>query len=269
MNVDLLSGLLQKLLVDHDCVSLGKLGSFICINEGATFTQQGYTLLPPQRKIVFREQQTEDTLLRDALSEEHALSIQDAEEIIVTFLEELRDHLSRKKVVELPDFGLLRATKENNFFFVPFEGNIVDKENFALEPLSLKVTIPVVEEDPEPQQPIEPQATAPEQPAAPEQSAQPAEPLAPQPAPEQPAEPLDPQPAPAAPAAPAQSAAPQPEQPASPRRRLTPLRLTLIVLAAVLVLIVAGFFILAYGFPDVMDRLLYTPEELEILHQLY
>lgn len=248
MNVDLLSGLLQKLLVDHDCVSLGKLGSFICINEGATFTQQGYTLLPPQRKIVFREQQTEDTLLRDALSEEHALSIQDAEEIIVTFLEELRDHLSRKKVVELPDFGLLRATKENNFFFVPFEGNIVDKENFALEPLSLKVTIPVVEEDPEPQQPIEPQPAAPEQPAEPVEPAQPAEPLDPQPvAPDQPA----------------------PDQPASPRRRLTPLRITLIVLAAVLVLIVAGFFILAYGFPDVMDRLLYTPEELEILHQLY
>lgn len=268
MNVDLLSGLLQKLLVDHDCVSLGKLGSFICINEGATFTQQGYTLLPPQRKIVFREQQTEDTLLRDALSEEHALSIQDAEEIIVTFLEELRDHLSRKKVVELPDFGLLRATKENNFFFVPFEGNIVDKENFALEPLSLKVTIPVVEEDPEPQQPIEPQAE-PEHPAEPVEPAQHAEPLDPQPAPaapEQPAEPqqpIDPQPA-----APAQPAAPQPEL-ASPRRRLTPLRLTLIVLAAVFVLIVAGFFILAYGFPDVMDRLLYTPEELEILHQLY
>lgn len=237
MNVDLLSGLLQKLLVDHDCVSLGKLGSFICINEGATFTQQGYTLLPPQRKIVFREQQTEDTLLRDALSEEHALSIQDAEEIIVTFLEELRDHLSRKKVVELPDFGLLRATKENNFFFVPFEGNIVDKENFALEPLSLKVTIPVVEEDPEPQQPIESQAE-----------------------PEQPAEPLEPQPA--APAQPA--SAPTPAQ-----SRLTPLQIALIVLAAVLVLIVAGFFILAYGFPDVMDRLLYTPEELEILHQLY
>lgn len=252
MNVDLLSGLLQKLLVDHDCVSLGKLGSFICINEGATFTQQGYTLLPPQRKIVFREQQTEDTLLRDALSEEHALSIQDAEEIIVTFLEELRDHLSRKKVVELPDFGLLRATKENNFFFVPFEGNIVDKENFALEPLSLKVTIPVVEEDPEPQQPIEPQAAEPEQPAQPVEPAQHAEPLDPQPAP----------------AAPEQPAAPQPEL-ASPRRRLTPLRLTLIVLAAVFVLIVAGFFILAYGFPDVMDRLLYTPEELEILHQLY
>lgn len=259
MNVDLLSGLLQKLLVDHDCVSLGKLGSFICINEGATFTQQGYTLLPPQRKIVFREQQTEDTLLRDALSEEHALSIQDAEEIIVTFLEELRDHLSRKKVVELPDFGLLRATKENNFFFVPFEGNIVDKENFALEPLSLKVTIPVVEEDPEPQQPIEPQAAAPEHPAEPEQPAQPVEPLDPQPAP-----------APAAPetAAPEQPAPAEPEL-ASPRRRLTPLRLTLIVLAAVFVLIVAGFFILAYGFPDVMDRLLYTPEELEILHQLY
>lgn len=256
MNVDLLSGLLQKLLVDHDCVSLGKLGSFICINEGATFTQQGYTLLPPQRKIVFREQQTEDTLLRDALSEEHALSIQDAEEIIVTFLEELRDHLSRKKVVELPDFGLLRATKENNFFFVPFEGNIVDKENFALEPLSLKVTIPVVEEDPEPQQPIEPQPAAPEQPAEPVEPEQPAEPLDPQPAaPEQPA-----------PAAPEQ---PAPEQPASPRRRLTPLHIALIVLAAVLVLIVAGFFILAYGFPDVMDRLLYTPEELEILHQLY
>lgn len=258
MNVDLLSGLLQKLLVDHDCVSLGKLGSFICINEGATFTQQGYTLLPPQRKIVFREQQTEDTLLRDALSEEHALSIQDAEEIIVTFLEELRDHLSRKKVVELPDFGLLRATKENNFFFVPFEGNIVDKENFALEPLSLKVTIPVVEEDPEPQQPIEPQPAAPEQTAEPEQ---PAESLDPQPAPElesaAPEQPADPQPAPA------------PAEPASPRRRLTPLRITLIVLAAVLVLIVAGFFILAYGFPDVMDRLLYTPEELEILHQLY
>lgn len=179
MNVDLLSLLLQNLTSTNNSVALGEIGTFLSVEEGAKFTSQGYTLLPPQRKISFREQITEDTLLVDKLSEEHALSKDDAAAVLTPFLSELKQVLIKSKIVELPGFGLLRATKENNIFFVPFEAAVVDKENFALEPLQLKVTIPEPELDPEPE-------PTPEQPAAPEPTPEP------EPAPEPTASPQEP-----------------------------------------------------------------------------
>lgn len=239
MNVDLLSLLLQDLTSSHDSVALGEIGTFLSIEEGSKFTSQGYTLLPPQRKITFREQITKDSLLIDKLSEEHALSPQEAESILTAFLSELKQVLFKRKIVELPAFGLLRATRENNIFFVPFEDAVIDKENFALEPLQLKVTIP-----------------EPEQPAAPEQQK------------EQPAAPEAVE-AEAAPDIIDQAHLAEPEPAPAPEHH-KPVRsvITVAVIAALFVAI-AAFYTLVFFFPDTLDSLLYSESELEIVREYF
>ena len=43
-----------------------------------------------------------------------------------------------RKAVALPGLGRLRATRENNFFFVPDENPDIDPTGFGLYPISLK-----------------------------------------------------------------------------------------------------------------------------------
>ena len=51
---------------------------------------------------------------------------------------EMKQVLKERKIILLPGLGRLRATKENNFFFVPEEDLDIYPDGFALKPVSLK-----------------------------------------------------------------------------------------------------------------------------------
>ena len=61
-----------------------------------------------------------------------------ADRVIKDFISEMREVLNKHKVVVFPGLGRLRATKENNYFFVPDEDMDIYPEGFGLEPVSLK-----------------------------------------------------------------------------------------------------------------------------------
>ena len=61
-----------------------------------------------------------------------------AERIIKDFVSELKSILHTKKTVVFPGLGRLRATKENNLFFVADEDLDIYPAGFGLEPISLK-----------------------------------------------------------------------------------------------------------------------------------
>ena len=63
---------------------------------------------------------------------------EDARRILTEFLAEMRDILFARKVIVFPGLGRLRATRENNLFFVADEALDIYPEGFGLEPLSLK-----------------------------------------------------------------------------------------------------------------------------------
>ena len=138
MNIDLLSQMVYDLILEHDSLSLPGVGCFVAEIVPATFTDRGYTINPPYRKLSFRSSGPSDTLLVDLYAASNNVSAEVARKVLVEFLAEMKTLLYAKKNVVFPGLGRLRATRENNIFFVADEGLDIFPEGFALEPLSLK-----------------------------------------------------------------------------------------------------------------------------------
>lgn len=146
MNIDLLSKMVAELILDNDEVSLPGIGVFVAEMVPASFSDKGYTINPPYRRLSFRQKQENDTLLVDLYADTNRLTPKDAGSILSKFLGELREILIEKKTVVFPGLGRLRATKENNFFFVPDENLNIYPEGFWMQSLSLKTHEETAEE---------------------------------------------------------------------------------------------------------------------------
>jgi len=138
MDIDLLSKMVKELILDNDKVVLPGLGCFVAETVPAYFSDKGYTINPPYRKLYFRARPDEGDALVDFYARSNDLSYEVAEKIIKDFIAELRSVLHVKKAVVFPGLGRLRATKENNIFFIADEDLDIYPEGFGLEPISLK-----------------------------------------------------------------------------------------------------------------------------------
>ena len=327
MDIDLLSKMVKELILVNDRVTLPGVGAFVAEMVPASFTDRGYTINPPYRRLVFRQgvSQEKDHLLADMYASANNIDREMAEKLLREFLKGMVEELRKRKMLVFTGLGRLRATRENNFFFICDENLDIFPEGMGLEAVSLKshskpkeldfsevdaVVNSAAESPAEPaaESPAEPSAESPAEPAtespaepsaesAAEHSAGPtAEPVAESPAEpsaEPAAEPVAESPAEpsAEPAAesPAEPAADSPaESPAEPRWWLGETEpeeedeqhasiwkkgwfvavfsiCCLLLLAA---LAFALFLLLARTQPELIDSLLYTEEELEILNHI-
>lgn len=251
MDVTFLSRMIGELILDHDSLSLPGLGTFVVEDMPASFSDRGYTVNPPYRRLSFSERESADGLLAELYASSNPVQEEEAEAIINAFVLDLKAELQRDKGVDLPGLGRLRATRENHIFFVPDEDLDISPEACGLEPVSLKsrrsAALPDV---------IQPVPAAPEPQVAPEPPAVPAveqvpaaEATAPEaPVVEIPAAELEPEPAIIAP---------------KPRRRALGWALGFAGAAAALLL---AFVLASRLSPGSTDRLLYTQEELAIIN---
>ena len=138
MDIDLLSKMVKELILDNDRVVLPGLGCFVAETVPAYFSDKGYTINPPYRKLYFRARPDEGDALVRFYAKSNDLSYEVAEKIIRDFVAELKSVLHVKKAVVFPGLGRLRATKENNVFFIADEDLDIYPEGFGLEPISLK-----------------------------------------------------------------------------------------------------------------------------------
>lgn len=138
MDIDLLSKMVKELILDNDRVVLPGFGCFVAEIVPASFSDRGYTVNPPYRRLYFRAKPDEGNLLVDFYVKSNNVEYELAEKIIVDFLTELKSVIFSKKVVVFPGLGRLRATKENNLFFVADEDLDIYPDGFGLEPISLK-----------------------------------------------------------------------------------------------------------------------------------
>ena len=138
MDIDLLSKMVKELILDNERVVLPGLGSFVAEIVPATFSDKGYTINPPYRKLYFRSKPDEGSDLIAFYAKSNSVSEEIAEKVIVDFVTELKNILFHKKTIIFPGLGRLRATKENNVFFVADEDLDIYPEGFGLEPISLK-----------------------------------------------------------------------------------------------------------------------------------
>lgn len=303
MDIELLSKMVKELILDNDRVSLPGVGAFVAEMVPSSFSDRGYTINPPYRRLAFRQGKSQDTdnLLVDLYASANKVDASIAEMVINEFVDGLVVELKSRKTIVFPELGRLRATRENNIFFIPDENLDIFPEGFGLEAISLKshskptsfdfteldaaITAPAPAPEPEPVSAPEP-APEPEPASAPD----------PAPAPE-----IEPEPEPAiSESLPADGvcneepeaaeAATEPEDAAqmlqaheqyfgiavddeesvggvSIWKRWWFITLMVIVGIVALAAIAYGIFmLLVHTNPDLIDRILYSPQELEIIN---
>lgn len=259
MDIALFSEMVKNLILDNDEVTLPGVGSFVSEMVPSTFSDKGYTINPPYRRLSFRQRSGHDNALVEMYAEANHTDLDSARRIMEGFLSELLETLKTRKTVALPGLGRLRATRENTFFFIPDEDLDIYQYGFGLAPVSLKTH----EETPE--EVSEAVATLKDivdSVPAPVSESTPVEDEA---KPEEPARVEEPVQA-EIPAAVEQSQAAPAVEPEKGKR---PLRIAIISILAVLLaacIFLGGFILLAHVAPDFIDSLLYTQDELNIIN---
>ena len=324
MDIDLLAKMVGELILENDEVALPGVGTFVAELIGASFSDKGFVINPPYRKLSFRQREGDGDLLIDFYARTNSLGKSVDSDILTKYLSEMKEVLKTKKYIIFPGLGRLRATRENLFFFVPDENLNIYPEGFALEPVSLKShqeveeitdlseTVaavasltgrpatepepelepqlePVPEPAPEPEpEPIPEPNLVPQPEPEPEPKPEPAPAPEPEPEAETTPEPdqepqlvLQPEPEPVLEPEPASAPEPEPEPNPEPNPEPEPtpdpqpaprgkrplwqkILLWVVGIALAILLLLA---ILGRVAPKLIDPLLYTPEELELLYK--
>ena len=248
MNAETLSGLIARLAVENGRVMLPQMGAFVVETAPASFSDKGFTLHPPYRKLIFRESQGDGTLLYDALSRQERISLMQAQAEVAAQVRQIIDELEEEGQAELPALGKFKKTVSGTILFVADEDLDVSGELMALDAVSLKTQVKAeplserkapsgweTEDEPSPgaDSAIEPEADSD----------------------------IEPEPEPV----PETGEVPEPACDDDSPRRMSPAGIIAICLAVLCLLTVALFYVGVFFFPDFLDRLLYTEEELELL----
>ena len=304
MDIELLSRMVAELIVKNDSVGLPGMGSFVAEIVPASFSDRGYSITPPYRKLSFRGGYPTDSLLVDYYAKSNGTDKEEARSTITDYVIQMKSVLKERKTIIFPGLGKLRATKDNTFFFVPDENLDIYPDGITLQPISLKTHSVSSEElaravssiseliaaQPKPAETTQlsdSQDTAEvDQPAAEQPASDPQPEVAVQPGPfeqpvqaEQPAS--DPQPEVAVQPGPSEQPVPS-DQPAQPAQAEQPAATTIdpepdngkskrwwiwpLVVLGLVIVALAVFMILGRTAPDLIDPLLYTPEELRIIN---
>lgn len=265
MDAALLSKTIEDIVLERDSVSLPGFGTFVAELVPSTFSDRGYTIHPPYRRLSFSQKETEDGLIAARLVQQNV-----SEDEFTAFLSELKEELKQNKVIVLPGLGRLRATREDHFFFVPDENLDIYPAGFGLESISLKNN-QGFDEEISPRAPSELGRNDNESPSEPGQEgvviSSEGEAVV-EKSPEESTE--------APEAIPCHTEAPEaischteaPEGPSVSHKKPRPLLIIIIILAALVVLAFIALAVLGRVAPDLVDRILYSPQELETLKTL-
>ena len=173
MDIDLLSKMVKELILVNDRVTLPGVGAFVAEMVPASFTDRGYTINPPYRRLVFRQgvSQEKDHLLADMYASANNIDREMAEKLLREFLKGMVEELRKRKMLVFTGLGRLRATRENNFFFICDENLDIFPEGMGLEAVSLKShskpkELDFSEVDAVVNSPAEPSAESPAEPSA-------------------------------------------------------------------------------------------------------
>ena len=226
MDIQQFSTTLRDLLLVQDKVAVPGLGLFSAGLEPASFSDRGYTVNPPYRKLVFKP----ESLVTESLVNAATLPVDEQE--LKKCVDDLKAALQSERCVELPLLGKFRFTTSGELFFVPDPELDIYPDAFGLHPVSMKNHDPQQEEQITPldiDTPI----------------------IEPAPA-------LVPAPAPANETPMTQNKETAP----SPKRKVLRILGTVLL---VLVLAMLVFRLVAIVAPDFIDSILYTEEELRLL----
>ncbi|MDB9976302.1 SPOR domain-containing protein [Flavobacteriaceae bacterium] len=134
----LLSKLISELLIEHNCVTVPGLGSFLGNFKSAHYDLENEKFYPPSKQISFNSQiKVNDGLLAKFMSEKSGSDYDFSLKEIHQEVLKITLNLNKGSVV-LKDIGELNLNKEGNMVFIPFQTKNFLKDSFGLSPIYIK-----------------------------------------------------------------------------------------------------------------------------------
>ena len=143
MEINLFSQCVKELIVENDRVDVPYLGTFTAELMPATYSDRQTTLNPPYRKMSFHKQAVtmeEGRLLLDKVCELAGVTLEQAGVELGWCLSRLSSELEGRKNCKLPGLGTMRANARNEFFFVPDDRLDIWPDGIGFEPVSIRVS---------------------------------------------------------------------------------------------------------------------------------
>lgn len=138
MDTNLFSRMVKELLADTGSAVVPGFGKFSVEDVPASFSDRGFTLNPPYRRVSFTLSEETDDALASLYAESNDLDIRKSQSVVLDYVVKLKDELRSSRTVVLPEFGQLRQAGRNCVVFVPDEGLSIFPQFDLLIPLSLK-----------------------------------------------------------------------------------------------------------------------------------
>lgn len=232
MEINLFSKCIKDLILVNDKVEVPYLGVFTAELLPASYSDHQTTIHPPYRKMSFHKENIaleEGRLLLEKVMKESDVSMEQAGVELGWCLSRLSSELEGHKSCRLPGLGTMRANARNEFFFVPDDDLDIWPDGIGFEPISIKVSEKMTDASEEQRSDEKPEQVRP--------------------------------------AAAWSDAWDEKPAPQSGRRQLRPIWIVVAVVLALLVLFIAAAYLFTDEMSPILDRLLYTKEELELLRR--
>lgn len=128
-----LSGYIEKLLLDHECVILPDLGGFVVRNEDSLTAEDG-TFFPPYRSVGFNSQLVvNDGLLVQQIMQVYDTDYSSASRMLDESIQHIKEMLSADGCWKVGSIGVLNMTEEKTYEFVPSSQEIPSPSYYGLE----------------------------------------------------------------------------------------------------------------------------------------
>ncbi|GAA4427794.1 SPOR domain-containing protein [Pontibacter saemangeumensis] len=137
---------IKSLLYDHDCVIIPEFGGLITRYVSAKINPVKHAFAPPSKKIAFNEKLVlNDGLLISTIAYHNNISLEEAQQLVASFVHQAKTHLQTDKRYDLSGIGVFRYSQEHKIEFEYVEGDNLLEASFGLPEL---VARPVRVEEP-------------------------------------------------------------------------------------------------------------------------
>lgn len=143
MDISLFSKCVKELIVENERVDVPYLGCFTAELQPATYSDHQTTIHPPYRKMSFHKEDVsleQGRLLIEKVMRESGVTQEQAGVELGWCLSRLSSELEGHKSCKLPGLGVMRANARNEFFFVPDDKLDIWPDGIGFEPIFIKVS---------------------------------------------------------------------------------------------------------------------------------
>ncbi len=147
MNSEFLSGLFRDIILREGELILPFMGSILLEDVPASFSEDGMVVTPPSKKLVFNNYNlSSNDILLNEYAKRREISRFAAKQALYKDLEELRTQAEKEGVLTLEGFGTFRFTDREGYTVDPAPGFVISTDTFGLTAVDLNEDVAVEEE---------------------------------------------------------------------------------------------------------------------------